>query len=125
MFRYAIAEDAVFVAEIFKSCFQKEGGVCVAYTRDGGEIIDLIKETIPDLLVLDLVLPKKNGLQIAREAKALFPDLTILGCTSLEFDLIPMDDRKYFTEILAKPFGIETIRNFLNTWQRQAEKEGA
>lgn len=45
---------------------------------DGEEAIRLTKTLKPDLLVLDISLPDKNGIEITRELKDLFPEILIL-----------------------------------------------
>jgi DNA-binding NarL/FixJ family response regulator len=45
---------------------------------DGEEAIRLTKTLQPDLLVLDISLPDKSGIEITRELKDLFPEILIL-----------------------------------------------
>jgi twitching motility two-component system response regulator PilH len=45
------------------------GGFEIQTASDGDEAIEIIRNTPPDVVVLDIILPKKNGLQVCRELK--------------------------------------------------------
>ena len=49
-------------------------GYTVVVAHDGEEAIPLIKKEKPDLIVLDIVMPRKDGFQVLHELKA-SPDL--------------------------------------------------
>ena len=47
-----------------------KAGFNTEVARDGDEATDLAESTQPDVIVLDIILPKKNGFQVCRELKA-------------------------------------------------------
>lgn len=47
-----------------------EQGFEVACAGDGEKGVEMAKEIMPDLVLLDIVLPKKDGYQVMRELKA-------------------------------------------------------
>lgn len=47
----------------------RDAGFDVTTARDGEEAIDIISGNPPDVVVLDIILPKKNGFQVCRELK--------------------------------------------------------
>lgn len=64
-----IVEDDVFLADLYKTKFALEGfKVSVAY--DGEKGLDLAKKLLPDVILLDLVLPKISGFDILNALKA-------------------------------------------------------
>jgi len=66
--RTLIADDSAFVREILKKTLNQDSDiVIVGETGDGMEVLDLVRETKPDVLLLDIVLPGKDGLTILRE----------------------------------------------------------
>jgi len=63
-----IVEDDVFLADLYKTKFELEGfDVSVAY--DGEKGIELIAKKVPDLVLLDLILPKVNGFVVLETIK--------------------------------------------------------
>lgn len=64
-----IVEDDVFLADLYKTKFALEGfKVSVAY--DGEKGLEMIKKTKPNIVLLDLVLPKMSGFDILGNIKA-------------------------------------------------------
>jgi two-component system response regulator VicR len=63
-----VVDDEKPISDIVKFNLEKEGfEVITAY--DGEEAIEKVEENQPDLLVLDLMLPKKDGLEVCREVR--------------------------------------------------------
>jgi DNA-binding response OmpR family regulator len=48
----------------------KREGYTVAVARDGQEALDAIARELPDLLLLDVMMPKKNGFEVCQEVRA-------------------------------------------------------
>ncbi len=63
-----IIEDETDIREVIEHNLSKEG-FSVRSTGDGGEALGLIKSQSPDLVLLDLMLPGMNGLEICRRIK--------------------------------------------------------
>src|SRR5690625_5839473 len=63
-----VVDDEQPIADILKFNLEKEGyEVIVAY--DGEEAINLALEEEPDLILLDIMLPKKDGNEVCREIR--------------------------------------------------------
>lgn len=64
-----VVDDEKPISDIIKFNLTKEGfDVETAY--DGEEAVKKVDEYDPDLMILDLMLPKKDGLEVAREVRA-------------------------------------------------------
>ncbi len=64
-----IAEDEPAQAEILHYNLEKDG-FQVVIARDGEEALTLLSEGLPDLLVLDWMLPKISGIEVCRQLRA-------------------------------------------------------
>ena len=77
----------------------------VAIASDGQEAIDLTKKYRPDLVVMDINMPKKDGLAAFKEMSLAQPDLGgIIISSELPSGLIRDNDLPGIQEFLLKPF---------------------
>lgn len=60
-----LAEDDPFILDIYSSQLKKEG-YNVDIAKDGQEALDKIKAALPDLLLLDIKMPKIDGCQLLK-----------------------------------------------------------
>jgi YesN/AraC family two-component response regulator len=89
--------------------------VVVAIAKDGQEAIELAKLHHPDLMVLDIYMPKRNGLEAYKEINQIHPNT---GCiiitgqkeTELLSDAMSLGAQEY----LLKPFSIEDLNGAVN-----------
>lgn len=64
-----VAEDDKFLARAYEFKLGKMG-YRVILAADGEEAMTKLREDKPDLLLLDLIMPKKNGFEVLAEVKA-------------------------------------------------------
>jgi CheY-like chemotaxis protein len=68
MKKILLIEDEKIVAEMYKEKFEREGFEVVA-VMTAEEGLELVKKEKPDLILLDILLPKKNGTFFLAEIK--------------------------------------------------------
>ena len=100
----------------------KEKGYEVECFEDGGEIVDIIKKDPCDLLILDLMLPKKDGISILKEIRA-FSDLPVIILTAKtdEFDKV-MGLESGADDYISKPFSILELISRVKAVLRRSKK---
>lgn len=78
-----LVEDEDNIIEAMRFLLTRDGWHVEAHA-DGGTAMQRIRERPPDLLILDLMLPGKSGLEIMRElrSEARFGDLPVLMLTA-------------------------------------------
>lgn len=64
-----VAEDSDFQRSILKSLIQSEPSFRVLEARDGEQAWNIIRKKKPDLAVLDVMMPKENGVEICFRMK--------------------------------------------------------
>jgi DNA-binding response OmpR family regulator len=69
MKKILIGEDDDFLAMAYKVKLVK-ADFEVQIARDGNEIISMLSEFNPDLIILDIIMPKKDGFEALKEIKA-------------------------------------------------------
>ncbi|GAA0558699.1 response regulator transcription factor [Chitinophaga japonensis] len=102
-------EDELSLGKIVKESLQRRG-FNVIMESDGARALQLFKETQPAVCVLDVMLPNKDGFEIAEEIRALDREVPILFLTAKTqtADLV-----KGFTlggnDYIRKPFSMEEL----------------
>jgi len=64
-----VVEDDAAVQQVLKSSLEKEG-YAVETASDGVEGLEMVRKAMPDLVLLDIMMPKKDGITVLREMKA-------------------------------------------------------
>lgn len=119
-------EDDIGIRELIL-CALKSGGYDALGLETGSELMENLKDTIPDLILLDIMLPGQDGFSILEKLKYdnLFKDIPIIMLTakSSEIDKVKgleMGADDYIT----KPFGImELLSRIKAVLRRSGTKE--
>lgn len=62
--------------------FLRDGDHAIVEARDGNEALRILKAAPIDLMVLDMLMPGKDGLETIMESRQLHPDVRILAISS-------------------------------------------
>ena len=82
-----IADDHPLVREALHRALDVEEDMkVVAEASDGEEAIKLASELKPNVVVMDIVMPKVNGIEATRKIKEIAPDTAILILTAYDDD---------------------------------------
>ncbi|MDC7233531.1 MAG: response regulator, partial [Spirochaetales bacterium] len=100
--------------EIIKSGLRNEvnwesaGCLVAGEASDGQEALDLIRQDPPDVVISDIRMPFKDGLDLMEEARALYPDLFFLFISGHdEFSYVQRALKMGASDYLLKP--IDTV----------------
>ena len=63
-----LVEDEPMLSNLLKQRLEKEG-IQVTAAHDGEEAVKLLKQDKPDLILLDIILPKMSGFEVLEEMK--------------------------------------------------------
>ncbi len=85
--RVLIADDHTMVRESLVSLLQADGEVqVVAQAADGIEALEKALLTRPDIVVVDLSMPRLNGIEVVRRLREALPDTHVLVLTMHQED---------------------------------------
>jgi two-component system alkaline phosphatase synthesis response regulator PhoP/two-component system response regulator ResD len=120
-----LVDDEQHIIELAQMYLEKEG-YAVASAGDGERALDLIAETKPDLVVLDLMLPKVDGWDVCRRVRA-ESDLPIVMLTARDEAIDKIVGLELGADAyLTKPFNprelVAWVKAVLrrSTWQARA-----
>jgi DNA-binding NtrC family response regulator len=107
MRRILIIDDDHHILLMIKKMLER-AGFEVDLASNGNEGLDIIKKVSVDLVITDIIMPEKEGLETIREMKRLCPDMKIIamsGGGKVSADNY-LNTAKIFgaSKILAKPF---------------------
>jgi two-component system, OmpR family, copper resistance phosphate regulon response regulator CusR len=108
--RVLVAEDDIPLANFLRRGFQTES-YCVDMVHDGEAAADALSGSKYQLLVLDLNLPKLDGMLLLKRVRPLFPTLPIMVLTArnnLEDRIMALDTGA--DDCVIKPFSFQELR---------------
>jgi DNA-binding response OmpR family regulator len=88
----------------------KQAGYCVRMACNGEEASQLLNQSVPELLITDLVMPEKSGTQLIQEVRSQHPAIPIIALSGAQSDQpgVYLEMAKSFgaNYVLAKPFSL-------------------
>jgi two-component system response regulator VicR len=80
-----VVDDEKPIADILQFNLKKEGyDVYCAY--DGNQAIEMVNEILPDLILLDIMLPMKDGMEVCREVRKKY-EMPIIMLTAKDSEI--------------------------------------
>ena len=76
-----IAEDDNFSYILIKE-FLSGSGFVIKHAENGTKLVEMVKEKCPDVILLDINMPKKNGLKALKEIREIYPDVPVIAETA-------------------------------------------
>ena len=123
--KVVIAEDDDAIAHMVNMALGDAGFLCLR-ARDGEEALRLVKAHDPDVLVLDVMMPRVDGLEVARRLKAdvMWSRTPVLMLTALA----GVDDQVQGLEAgadayMSKPFDLRELGARVKALIRSARRE--
>jgi len=85
--RILLAEDHVIVREGTRQLIQREPDMeVVGEAGDGEEAVDLTNKLHPNVVIMDIAMPRLNGIEATKQIKALHPAISVLILTAYDND---------------------------------------
>ena len=115
--RILVADDDPDIRDVLQQ-FLSNCGCQVETVADGEEALEAIQREPPDLVLLDLALPKLSGLEVLRRIKVGRMDvdvITISGHPVAGQHLGPDSVRLGATDFIMKPFDLDDLERKLHT----------
>ncbi len=107
--RILYVEDEPFLGRIVKESLESRD-FDVVMIDDGGEAVNRFQAIKPDICVLDIMLPSKDGYTIARDIRQLAPSIPIIFVTAkIQTEDVLKGFESGGNDYLRKPFSMEEL----------------
>lgn len=80
--KVALVEDDQMLSEMYKIKFQKEG-FDIVNASDGAAGVDLVVKENPDIVLLDIIMPRMDGFQVLESLRAKKLAMPVILLTNL------------------------------------------
>jgi DNA-binding response OmpR family regulator len=102
-------EDEVFLGKIVKESLESRGYE-VFMESDGANVVGLFKDAQPDICILDVMLPNRNGFELAEDIRQLNEDIPIIFLTAkTQTEDVVRGFKLGGSDYIRKPFSMEEL----------------
>ncbi|QII49147.1 response regulator [Bacillus paralicheniformis] len=118
MTRVLIVDDAKFMRDKIREILETEDLQVAGEAGNGEEAVLLYQELQPDLVIMDITMPVKNGIEALKDMIQLNPKVKVIMCTAMRQKRIVVEAIEAGAkDFIVKPFEetkvIEAIRHVL------------
>ena len=105
-----IVDDAAFMRMMIKDTLKKNGFENLIEASDGEQAVQLFKAENPDLVIMDITMPNKNGLDALKEIKQVDANARIVMCSAMGQESRVVEAiRSAAKDFIVNPFKAEKI----------------
>ncbi len=100
-----IVDDTTFMREMLKSALDPEKYQIIGEALNGEQGVEMFKSTKPDLVLLDINMPKMNGIDTLSAIIEADSKANVIMCSDQKYDsMIMMALKKGAKDFIIKPF---------------------
>ncbi|XGI83127.1 chemotaxis protein CheY [Halorutilales archaeon Cl-col2-1] len=112
-----VVDDSEFMRNLLKQILEDEFEI-VGEAENGVEAVEMYEEEQPDLVMMDIVMPIRDGIEATAEIKDMNPDANVIMCTSVGQEekmrkAVEAGADGYITKPFQKPSVMEAIDDVL------------
>ena len=110
MARILVADDASFMRQIIRDILESDGHEIVAEASDGVQAVEAWKKHHPDLVTMDIVMPRRSGIDAVRAIIAVDATARIVMCSALgQETLVAEALQAGARDFIVKPFKPDAV----------------
>ena len=83
MARVLVADDASFMRQMIREIIEAEGHEVVGEASDGDEVVEEFKRLSPDVTTMDIVMPRRSGIDAVKSIIELDAGACVVMCSAL------------------------------------------
>lgn len=105
-----VVDDAAFMRMMIKDSLKKNGYENIIEAADGEQAVQTYKAENPDLVIMDITMPNKNGLEALKEIKQIDGNAKIVMCSAMGQESMVVEAiRNGAKDFIVKPFKADRV----------------
>ena len=110
MAKILLVDDAAFMRKVIKDTLSKAGYTDLHEAVDGADAVEKYNSLKPDLVLMDITMPNKDGLEALKEIRAADPGANVVMCSAMGQETMVIDAiRSGAKDFIVKPFKGERV----------------
>jgi two-component system chemotaxis response regulator CheY len=110
-----VVDDALFMRNMLKDIFVRAGHDVVAEAENGEMAFELYQEIKPDLVTMDIVMPKQSGIEALQSIMASDPQACVVMVSALGQDSLVLEAvESGARDFIVKPFKEDKVLEIIN-----------
>ncbi len=110
-----LVDDAAFMRMMLKDTLTKNGYTDLYEAVDGADAVEKFSEVQPDLVIMDITMPNKDGLEALKEIRAKDGSANIVMCSAMGQESMVMEAvRSGAKDFIVKPFKADRVLKTVN-----------
>lgn len=115
MINILIVDDAAFMRMMIKDILEKNGFNVIGEASNGLEAVELYKKEKSDIVIMDITMPKVDGIEAVKLIKEYDNDAKIIMCSAMGQQAMVMDAiRAGAKDFIVKPFQADRVIEAIN-----------
>ena len=110
MAKIMMVDDAAFMRKVIKDTLSKAGYTDLHEAEDGAMAVEKYNELKPDLVLMDITMPNKDGLEALKEIRGSDSGANVVMCSAMGQETMVIDAiRSGAKDFIVKPFKPERV----------------
>ena len=110
MARVLVADDASFMRQMIREIIEAEGHEVVGEASDGDEVVEEFKRLHPDVVTMDIVMPRRSGIDAVKSIIQIDGKARIVMCSALgQESLVNEAMEAGACDFIVKPFKPDAV----------------
>ena len=122
MARILVIDDEYTVRRILRRLLERAGHE-VAEASDGSEGIDICRQAPPNLVITDIIMPGKEGLETIRELRRDFPRIKIIAISGSGYRYLGCAEEFGALRTFSKPLDGEKMQKAVKELLEEEDQE--
>jgi len=117
--RILVVDDALFMRNMLKDIFLKAGYEVAGEAADGVDALEQYRKLQPDLVTMDIVMPRKSGIEALQDIRKENPEACVVMCSAMGQESLVLEAvQAGARDFIIKPFKeekvLEVVRRIAN-----------